>query len=153
MQTEIIVNLISGLVSLLGFGAISSDLARPFLRAFLRRKAPPKTYAEQLESLTEKLTQSSREVDAVLADLARVTRDRANAVKQLELDLAALEGRQKELKEKIDLLEKIPLPVAEHFAKLIEPSEKRNAMRDYLLFGAGVVVSTLIAVVLQIVKR
>jgi hypothetical protein len=50
-------------------------------------------------------------------------------------------------------LEKTPLAVAEHFAKLVAPGEKRSAMRDYLLFGAGVVVSTAIGIVIQVFVR
>ena len=61
-----------------------------------------------------------------------------------------MEKREKELKEKIALLQSVPIPVAEHFARLVEPGEKRNARRDYLLFMAGVIVTTIIAIVLQI---
>ena len=36
------------------------------------------------------------------------------------------------------------------FAALVTPGERRSAMRDYLLFGAGVVVSTAIGIAIQI---
>jgi len=62
------------------------------------------------------LTKASKEVDSVLGELAQVARNREVAVRKLEVDLGALEGREKELKEKIEALEKTPLPVAEHFA-------------------------------------
>ena len=61
-----------------------------------------------------------------------------------------MEKREKELEEKIDLLQHVPIPVAEHFARLVGPGEKRSAMRDYLLFMAGVIGTTIIAIVLQI---
>jgi hypothetical protein len=51
--------------------------------------------------------------------------------------LSSLEARKKELKEKIETLQKVPIPVADHFAKLIESGEKRNARRDYILFIRG----------------
>jgi septal ring factor EnvC (AmiA/AmiB activator) len=95
------------------------------------------------------LTRASSEVDEVLRELSNVARDREAAVEKLEGDLAGLEGREKELKNKIEALQKTPLPVAEHFAKLLESRERRAARRDYLLFGAGVVVTTAIAVALQ----
>lgn len=81
----------------------------------------------------------------MLAELAQVATDRAQAVQQLETDLATMSGREQELKQRIDALEKTPLAVAEHFAKLVAPGEKRSVMGDYLLFRAGVVVSTAIA--------
>ena len=40
--------------------------------------------------------------------------------------------------------------MAEHFAKLTEVGEKRSAKRDYLLFGAGVIVSVLTAIGLRL---
>ncbi len=65
--------------------------------------------------------------------------------------MQTLETREKELKEKIEALESTPLPVAEHFAKLLESGEKRSAKRDYVLFGAGVVVTTGVAIIIQVI--
>ncbi len=67
--------------------------------------------------------------------------------------MASLENREKELKEKIEVLEKIPIPVAEHFAKLLESGERRSVRRDYLLFGAGVLVTTVITIAIQLLRR
>lgn len=92
----------------------------------------------------------SREVDAVLLELTQAARTREESVRKLETDLASLELHEKDLKEKIEALEQTPLPVAEHFAKLIAAGEKRNAKRDYLLFGAGVIVTTIIGFVFQL---
>jgi len=61
-------------MSFIGFGVVSGDVG-----------------------LTEKLAKSSRDVDEILADLARVTRDRSSAVKQLEFNLVALEGTSSSL--------------------------------------------------------
>ncbi|MCX6578883.1 MAG: hypothetical protein NT166_01710 [Candidatus Aminicenantes bacterium] len=116
-------------------------------------QASQKTYVERLSMLTENLMKASHEVDSVLAELLQVTKDRAEAVKKLETDLAIMEGREKELKNTIETLERTPLAVAEHFAMLVAPSERRSAMRDYLLFGAGVVVSTVIGIIIQILVR
>jgi hypothetical protein len=66
--------------------------------------------------------------------MAQVAKEREASVKELEEGLTDLEKREKELKEKIALLQSVPIPVAEHFARLVEPGEKRSARRDYLLF-------------------
>ncbi len=153
MGLEILASVIGAVASLLAGGVASSQFFRELLRILLKRKEPEKPYSERLAELTNNLSKASREVDAVLVELARVARDRAKAVQQLETDLATMEGREKELKERIQALEKTPLAVAEHFAKLVAPGERRSAMRDYLLFGAGVVVSTAIGIAIQVFVR
>jgi hypothetical protein len=64
-----------------------------------------------------------------------------------------LESREREMKERIETLQKTPIAVAEHFAKLLEPAERRSARRDFILFGAGVVVSTVIALIFERFKK
>jgi len=93
---------------------------------------------------------ASKEVDAVLSELSQVARDREKAVQKIEADLQSLQNREKELQKRIETLQNVPLPVAEYFAQLTVSGEKRNAKRDYVLFGAGVVVSTIIAILLKI---
>jgi predicted nuclease with TOPRIM domain len=150
MGLDIVASILGSLLSLLGAGLASTELIQKLIRVLLKREVTTKPYSERLAELTESLSRASREVDAVLTELAQVAKERANAVQQLETDLVTMEGREKELKERIDALEKTPLAVAEHFAKLVAPGEKRSAKRDYLLFGAGVVVSTAISIVIQI---
>ncbi len=152
MSIEIITSLIAGLASLLAGGLASSEIIQKLIRHLLGiKKEPEKPYSERLSELTDSLTKASREVDSVLSELAQVAHDRESAVQKLENDLQAMETREKEFKEKIEALENTPLPVAEHFAKLLESGEKRGAKRDYILFGAGVLVTTLIAIIIQVI--
>jgi septal ring factor EnvC (AmiA/AmiB activator) len=144
------VSVVAGLISLLAGSVATSEVFKKLIMKLLGRKAPLKTYTERLSELTTNLTKASSEVDQVLAELAKVSMDREKAVKDLETGLGQLEKREKELKERIEVLQNVPLPVAEHFAMLVEPSEKRSARRDYVLFGAGVVVTTIIAVIIQL---
>ncbi|MDF0665307.1 MAG: hypothetical protein P0119_04435 [Nitrospira sp.] len=153
MNPEIIPTILGATASLLGAALASTELIQRLVRILLKREEPQKPYSERLAELTENLSKASREVDAVLAELAQVAKDRAQAAQQLETDLATMSGREKELKERIDALEKTPLAVAEHFVKLVAPGEKKSAMRDYLLFGAGVVVSTAIGIAIQVFVR
>ncbi len=120
--------------------------------ALIRKKEfPRKTYSERLSELTSSLTKASSEVDDILREMAQVAKEREVSVKNLEKGLADLEKREKELKENIDLLHNVPIPVAEHFARLVAPAEKRSAKRDYLLFVAGVITTTIFAFILQVV--
>ena len=147
-----LVSIVAGLISLLAGGVASSEVFKKLVLRLLGRKAPAKTYTERLSELTMSLTKASAEVDQVLAELSRVSRDRERAVHDLEAGLGQLEKREKELKDRIEVLQNVPLPVAEHFARLVEPSEKGSARRDYVLFGAGVVVTTIITVIIQLFK-
>ncbi len=79
------------------------------------KPVPKAGYGERLQTLTESLTKSSQEMDNLLEELTHITRDRQSAMEKVESDLAALLTREKELKERIDQLENVPLPVAEHF--------------------------------------
>lgn len=152
MNLEILVALLAGLISTLAGGIASTDAIRKLLLKLLGGEPPPKTYAERLSGLTSSLTKASGEVDAVLHEMTRVANERQQAVENLEAGLIELEKREKELREKIEVLQKVPIPVAEQFAKLVEPVEKRSARRDYVLFVSGVVVTTMIAVVLQVAR-
>ena len=152
MGIEIIASLAAAVTALLVGGVGSSSTIQRLIRELLGiRKEPEKPYGERLSELSASLTKASREVDSVLGELTDVARSREAAVQKLEADLETLQTREKELKEKIEALESTPLPVAEHFAKLLESNEKRGATRDYVLFGAGVVVTTVIATVIQLV--
>ncbi len=153
MNIELLVALVSGLMSAIVGGAASTDLARKLVYRMLKRDLPKKTYSDRLSELTSGLTKASSEVDGVLREMAQVAKERGASVKELEEGLADLEKREKELKEKIALLQSVPIPVAEHFARLVEPGEKRSARRDYLLFLAGVILTTIIAILLQIGLR
>lgn len=152
MGIDFLVSIIAGLASLAAGGIASTQLIQKVIRHLLGRpESPEKPYTERLAELTHSLTRASTEVDAVLTELAQVARSRQSAVENLEANLATLESREKELKAKIEALETTPLPVAEHFAKLLEAGEKRSARRDYALFGAGVGVTTAVAIVLQVI--
>lgn len=150
MNIDIIASILGAIISLIAGGLTASDLAQKLVHNLLKHKPLQKPYSERLTELTESLSNASREVDEILAELAQVAKERARDVQQLETELASMHGREKDLRDKIDVLEKTPLAVAEHFADLVAPGEKRSAMRDYLLFGAGVLVSTVIGIAIQL---
>jgi predicted RNase H-like nuclease (RuvC/YqgF family) len=147
LSMDILMNLLSGIATIIGgFGV--NTLLHYHKRSL---KKPEKTYSERLEQLTSSLTRSASEVDSLLSELAQVARSKEDTVQKREKEMEALEIREKELKEKIEALEKTPLPVVEHFAKFLESGEKRSAKRDYMLFSANVLATTLIAIIIQII--
>ena len=150
MDPQILIAFIASLVSVIAGGLASTQVGRKLLLKLLKKEPPPKTYAERLSGLTSSLTKASGDVDAVLQEMTYVAREREQTVRALEVGLTELEKHEKELREKIQVLEKVPIPVAEHFARLVEPGQKRPSRRDYILFISGVLVTTIIAVVLQL---
>jgi len=147
----ILSTVLAGLATLLGAGFASTELFRKLLYWFFGKKEPKKTYSERLAELTQSLTNASTEVDSILLELSHVAKEKQFLVKQLEQSLLQLEKQERELKDRITTLETVPIPVAEHFAKLIESGERRSRKRDYVLFGAGVIVTTLITIIIQFI--
>jgi DNA repair ATPase RecN len=96
------------------------------------------------------LTDATARIDELLAELRRVAAVREAEVKNLENGLKSMQEKEQALRNRIDHLKNLPLPVAEHFAELTESGEKRSAIRDYVLFGAGVVVSTIVSIILEV---
>lgn len=160
MGPDLLISLLAGILSLFA-GLITATNAfqryaerykyfRKFFNKHLGRK-PEASYSERLATLTTSLMTASEEVDSVLQELSRVAQERERTVKKMEADLQSLQTREKELQGRIEHLQNVPLPVAEYFAQLTSTGEKRSARRDYVLFGAGVVVSTVIAIILKLV--
>lgn len=110
-----------------------------------------KSYSQHLHELMASLVTASREVDSTLSEIGRVASEREADLKRLEEELAKLEVREKQIQRRIDLLGRIPVEAVEHFAELLAPNEKRSARRDYLLFIAGVGVTTIVGVVFRLV--
>jgi septal ring factor EnvC (AmiA/AmiB activator) len=137
------------------FGGIiaSSNIFQKVLFDHLKIKTPVKTYTERLLELTANLTTASGQVDSILRELSSVAQEKEGLVTKLERSLQGLENREQELRKSIEILQGIPLPVAEQFSRLVAPSEKRSAKRDYILFGAGVVSTTIISLIIQLISK
>ena len=116
----------------------------------LRIEKPAKPYTERIREPTVTLSKASTEVDRTLTEMAQVARERESAISNLQQDLDHLPAHEQDLKAKIDTLEQVSLPAAEHFARLVQQQERRSVRRDYLLFSAGVILTTLVALVLRL---
>ena len=150
MTPDFLVPLIAGVAALLTAVFASTELVRKAVFRILGKPEPKKTYTERLSDLTSSLTKASAEVDSILVELSRVAKEKEASVRELEEALSTQEQREKELKERIEVLGKVSIPVAEHFAKLVVTGEQRSAKRDYILFGTGVIVTTFITIIIQV---
>jgi hypothetical protein len=103
----------------------------------------------ETSDLLSKLSRTSTQMDTILAEIGRLAQERQSKMLKLENDLTLLSQREQEIKARIEGLEKVPLPAAEYFAKLVEKTEKKSQVRDYVLFLGGVIVTAVVAVVLK----
>jgi uncharacterized membrane protein YhiD involved in acid resistance len=154
MNFEILLSLIGGLASLiLGVGAnFSFDILKKYLGKSTDGKGK-ETYSEKISKLTDNLTKASLEMDQVLKEIETVSIEHTKSVENLQIQLTELEQREKQTKQRIEILEKVPIEVVQQFEAIIHKGEKRSAWRDYVLFGLGVVVSTIIAIILNLIGK
>jgi hypothetical protein len=150
MDNNLILSLVAAVISIL-IAAFTEGIAAKFFRRVMGKEPPEETYSQKLTRLTQNLTRSSREVDGLLSELSNTAIEREKSVARLEKELEILESKEKQVQERIHALENVPIPVAEHFANLTALGEKRSAKRDYLLFGAGVIVTTIISIGLSLI--
>lgn len=151
MIPETLVSILAALLTIVGVVLASSEFIRKMLYQILGKPEPKKSYGERLSELTRSLSSASSEVDSILAEMSSVVKEKESSVMELKEGLSNLEKRERELKDRISSLENVPIPVAEHFAKLMKYGERRSAKRDYVLFGAGVIVTTMIAIIIQLI--
>lgn len=110
-----------------------------FRRKYLeiQKSKPPVTYGEKMRELTSRLVEASQAVDEVLTEMADAHRKQEEILKQQSKRVETLSAAEKELKQRVDSLKTLPLPVAEYFVELTrraqEKQEKQRSWRDYRL--------------------
>jgi hypothetical protein len=142
--------LISALFSAFGGALLNYFKTYIFYKSHRSDRLTQEAYQERLSTLLDNLRKSSGEFDGILHEMSSLATSREEEVRRLEIDLANLENKEREIKDRVENLQNIPLPVADHLSKLMEPEGKKSARRDYLLFLSGVIVSTVIAIILEL---
>lgn len=152
VEPSLLLTVVGALASLLG--TLTTYIVTRFGMRSGRRQvaaeASAETYRKRMERLSKELARASSLVDLTLQEMSTVTRARQESIRSLESRLTELTNHEKDLQTRVETLKKVSLPAVEYFLQATEKSEKRSAMRDYLLFGSGVVVSTLVTIVLKV---
>jgi hypothetical protein len=112
--------------------------------AFGIKQAP-----EGPDQLFKALSSASEKMDGVVRQIQDYTQGREQAVAKLESQLGLMSQQEQELKQRIQGLQNVPLPAAAYFAELVSKSEKRSALRDYILFLLGVLVTAAVGIWLR----
>jgi predicted transcriptional regulator len=110
------------------------------------------TSTGDLSRMVNGLNKTSNELDKILAQIVEVAQDRAEAATNLQAQMKKLEEAEEEYLVRIEILKNEPLRVMSDLLNELQPNQIRTPRRDFMLFLAGVVVSTLVSILLGLLK-
>jgi hypothetical protein len=135
----------AAVMALRAVGELSNTqgLLRRLIEHLSRRDSdkPAATFGERVDRLKAVLTAASAEVDQALAEVTTVVRDRERKLKEAEAVLEGLTQQETALRNKVATLSSLDEEQVRRITELLSPGEKRAAIRDYVLFGGGIVFS------------
>jgi predicted transcriptional regulator len=117
-----------------------------------RESGPKPTSTGDLARLAKGLNKTSTELDKILAQIVEVSQDRAEAATKLQAEMKKLEEAEEEYLVRIEILKNEPLRVMSDLLNELQPNQIRTPRRDFMLFLAGVVVSAIVSVVLDLLR-
>lgn len=117
----------------------------------IKVKVSEPTYTEKFQKSIDSLRDISEEIDKVLTEISTISREKEQTISMLESELNTLSNREGKLKDKIKVLEKVPLSALEHFETMLNKGNQRNRKRDYLLFGLGVLTTAITSIIISFV--
>jgi prefoldin subunit 5 len=110
----------------------------------IRLREAPVAYKERIVRLVRGLEKTSAEFDSMYGEMAEVLGQREAAITRLQKRVENLGEQETQLQRKVETLGRVPLPAVDYFADIVQRGEKRSAWRDYVLFGLGVVMGTVV---------
>ena len=108
-----------------------------------------KSFRDRLADSIDTLRNSTAEIDNVIEEIGQISKEKHQTIENLQKQLDELESRENELKNKIETMEKVPIESLKHFEEILNNGNKRGAKRDYLIFISGIVITTIIAILLN----
>ncbi len=110
------------------------------------------TSTGDLTRLVKGLNKTSLELDNILAEIVEVAQNRADAATKLQAEMKRLEVAEEEYLVRIETLKNEPLRVVNNLLNELEPNRIRTPRRDFMLFLAGVLLSTIVSIVLGLLR-
>lgn len=108
-----------------------------------------RTYKERLDNTLTVLKNAFSEVDKATVEFTQLMKEKEKNIDLIEARLAELSTEEKKLKNKVETLQQVPLEALSHFEEILNKGDKRSALRDYLLFISGIVVSVIATLILK----
>ncbi len=109
----------------------------------------PKSYKTRLSETLNLLNTAFAEVERATGEFTALMKEKESSIDLLESRLSELTVEESQLKSKVATLQQVPLEAISHFEAILDKGEKRSALRDYKLFGLGVIVSVVITIILK----
>ena len=116
---------------------------------FIFNKDKNKPFKERLSESLDTLKNATEEIDGVIEEISKISKEKQQTIEKLETTLSELETRENDLKEKISTMEKVPVESLKHFEEILNKGNKRSATRDYVIFVSGIILTTIIAILLN----
>lgn len=110
------------------------------------------TTTGDLARLVDGLNRSSNELDSILAEIIQVAQRRGEATARLQAEITKLEQSEEEYLVRIETLKNEPVRVINDLLNEVSPRQIRSPRRDFMFFAAGVVVSTIVSIVLSLLR-
>jgi hypothetical protein len=117
-----------------------------------REKDSGATYTGDLSRLVNGLNKTSLELDSILAQIVEVAQNRADAATKLQAEMKRLEEAEEEYLVRIETLKNEPLRVVNDLLNELQPNRIRTPRRDFMLFLAGVLVSVVVSIALNLLN-
>ncbi len=108
-----------------------------------------RTYKERLEHTLTVLKNAFSEVDKATVEFTQLMKEKEKNIDLIEARLSELSTEEKHLKNKVETLQQVPLEALSHFEEILNKGDKRSAVRDYMLFISGIVVSVIVTLILK----
>jgi hypothetical protein len=110
------------------------------------------TTTGDLARLVKGLSKTSNELDKILAQIVEVAQDRAEAATRLQAEMKKLEEAEEDYLVRIEILKNEPLRVMSDLLNELQPNQIRTPRRDFMLFAAGVLLSAIISILLDLLR-
>ena len=110
------------------------------------------TTTGDLARLASGLNKTSGELDQILEKIVEVAQNRAEAAIKLQAEMKRLEEAEEEYLVQIEILKNEPLRVVSDLLNELHPSQIRTPRRDFMLFLAGVFVSSIVSIVMRFLR-
>ena len=110
------------------------------------------TTTGDLARLAHGLNTTSGELEKILEKIVEVTQNRAAASITLQAEMKKLAEAEEEYLVQIEMLKNEPLRVASDLLNDLHPSQIRTPRHDFMLFLAGVLVSTIVSILWNLLK-
>jgi predicted transcriptional regulator len=110
------------------------------------------TTTGDLSRLVNGLNKTSSELDKILEKIVEVAQNRAEAAIKLQAEMKRLEEAEEDYLVQIEILKNEPLRVVSDLLNELHPSQIRTPRHDFMLFLAGVVVSTIVSILWNLLK-